>query len=269
MSLVPLRSGPSWFERHRLKIAFFLPVILLLYAVSIEPAWIETTHHRVTLGLKKPIKLAHLTDLHTKELGRREERLLALLEQEAPDAIVITGDSVHGDGSFEDAARVIAKMHAPLGVWITPGNWEGWIPNGRRFDVLRRTGAHVLVNEVGAIREDLWLMGLDDLLSGQPKTDGLANRAPKEAHLIALVHEPVLFERLAGVVPLVLAGHTHGGQARLPFLPPLWLPPGSGDYVEGWFEAKGSKMYVSRGIGNSLLEIRFNCRPELAIVNVE
>lgn len=83
-----------------------------------------------------------------------------------------------------------------------------------------------------------------------------------------MVHSPEYFGTLAGKADLVLAGHTHGGQVRVPFLPPLWLPHGSGSYVEGWYQDGGSRLYVSRGIGNSVLEFRFNCRPELPVIDL-
>jgi len=68
---------------------------------------------------------------------------------------------------------------------------------------------------------------------------------------------------------LALAGHTHGGQVRLPFWGPLWLPGGIGPYVQGWFSATGSRIYVSRRLGTTLLPVRFACRPELAIISLQ
>jgi predicted MPP superfamily phosphohydrolase len=68
---------------------------------------------------------------------------------------------------------------------------------------------------------------------------------------------------------LALAGHTHGGQVRLPFWGPLWLAGGIGPYVQGWFSAAGSRIYVSRRLGTTLLPVRFACRPELAIISLQ
>jgi predicted MPP superfamily phosphohydrolase len=91
---------------------------------------------------------------------------------------------------------------------------------------------------------------------------------PADVYRIALFHSPVFFEEAAGSCELALSGHTHGGQVRLPPLGPLWLPPMCGRYVEGWYDLNGSRMYVSRGIGTSILPIRFMCRPELAIITL-
>jgi predicted MPP superfamily phosphohydrolase len=84
-----------------------------------------------------------------------------------------------------------------------------------------------------------------------------------------IAHGPIFFSRSAGQYDLALAGHSHGGQVRVPFWGPLWLPGGIGPYVQGWFAAGGSRMYVSRGIGTTLLPVRFACRPELAIVTLQ
>jgi len=73
---------------------------------------------------------------------------------------------------------------------------------------------------------------------------------------------------MASRVNLCLTGHTHGGQVRLPFLKPLWLPKGCGRFVEGWYEELGSCIYVNRGLGTSLLPVRFLCRPEITFITI-
>ena len=85
-----------------------------------------------------------------------------------------------------------------------------------------------------------------------------------------MFHSPEYFDESKGVFDLAFSGHTHGGQIRVPFLPPLWMPRGSGNFIAGWYDLKNtkSKMYVSRGIGNSIVEIRFLCRPELPIIEI-
>ena len=129
----------------------------------------------------------------------------------------------------------------------------------------QRNGARLLSNEVHELRPGVWLAGFDDVYS-DPNA-GALGQIPSGAFVIALFHSPTYFDAIAGRVDLALAGHTHGGQVRLPFVSP-WLPPGSGRYVAGWYEAGGSKLYVSRGIGTSMLPLRFRCRPELALITV-
>jgi len=114
----------------------------------------------------------------------------------------------------------------------------------------------------------VWLVGLDDLFAGKPDLDKAFAGVPGSAYKIALFHSPVYFDWMAGRSDLVLAGHSHGGQVKIPLIGPIWTPPFVGDYFEGWFEQNGTRMYVSRGIGTSILNVRFCCRPELAIITL-
>lgn len=268
-------------RRRAWLVAIALTFLLLgAYAFGVEPTWIEVTRHRLEAPVDPPLKIAHFSDLHSHGMGRRERRLLELLEAEKPDAILITGDSmVDGElfaprpGSREDvsyarAAELLGRLHAPLGVWAARGNWEELrrLPDERGY--YSHLGLHLLVNEAAELRPGVWLAGFDDL-QGAPALEPALQAIPPDARFaIAFFHSPAFFDRLAGRFPLSLAGHTHGGQVRLPFLPPLWLPSGCSRYVEGWYESEGARLYVSRGIGTSVLPVRFLCRPELAIVTV-
>jgi uncharacterized protein len=241
----------------------------LAWGIYVEPYRIEVTHSDVAGPVSRPLKIAHLTDLHTDGLGRREKRLLELLDQEQPDVIIITGDTLTTGFRYDLIKPLLSRLHAPLGVWLVRGNWENDEPFHGERAFYAQLHIHFLLNEAGAIRPDVWLAGLDDPSTGAPNLDEALREVPQGAYTILAFHAPGFFDQAAGRVPLALAGHTHGGQVRLPLLPVFWLPRGSGHYLEGWYGAKGSKMYVSRGIGTSILPIRFLCRPELAIITVE
>ncbi len=241
---------------------------LLSYANLMEPYNLEVTRHRIYAPLKSPIKIAHLSDLHTAGLERRERRMLAILDKEKPDLIVITGDQITEPWDYDGCRDVLQRLSAPLGVWVVPGNHDHWHPppQGRAFyDAL---GVNYLENQSKAARDDLWISGIDDMMSGKPDLPAAMNGVPENVYKIALFHSPAYFDTTVGKFDLMFAGHTHGGQVRIPFLKPLWLPKGCKDYVEGWFEHSGSKMYVSRGIGLSVFPLRFNCRPEIAIITL-
>ncbi len=268
-------------------------------AFLIEPYWIEVTHHRVVAPVASPLKIAHLSDIHTSGLGRREKRMLALLDKEQPDLIAITGDSIYNghlfdtflrapvvplqasdssiprhlrekpyDDRYAGCLQVLRRLHAPLGVWFVRGNWEHWrkIRDERRFSEAARV--HFLQNAASQIAPGVWIIGLDDVVFGSPDLEAAFKEVPPTAYKIVLFHSPVYFETVAGRCDLVLAGHTHGGQVYLPFLTRLWLPTGCGEFLAGWYERQGSRMYVSRGIGVSTLNVRFLCRPELAIITL-
>jgi predicted MPP superfamily phosphohydrolase len=240
----------------------------------IEPYWIEVTHHTIHAGMPAfgiaPLKIAHLTDLHTHGVGVLERRLLAKLAAEKPDVIVITGDTLSGfTGTYEEVHELLKDLHAPLGVWIVRGNRENGrpVPDERAF--YSSAGVHFLLNEAQPIRDGVWITGLDDPYSGKPDLDAALRGVPAGAYTIALFHAPAYFDAIAGRVPLALAGHTHGGQVIFPLIHPVWLPKGSGRFLAGWYEEEGSRLYVSRGIGTTFLPVRFLCRSELAIITIE
>ncbi len=237
--------------------------------IFIEPFRIEVTHSTVLAQVAAPLKIAHLTDLHTTGFGRGEQELLVLLDEEKPDIIIITGDALGRGEHYERVLSLLTQLHAPLGVWFVLGNWENYRPHSNEHAFYSEAGVHLLLNEGALIRSDVWLAGLDDPASGNPNLDAAVASAPQAAYVIAALHAPGYFDTIAGRVPLVLAGHTHGGQVRLPYIPVFWLPNGCGHYLEGWYGARGSLMYVSRGIGTSYLPVRFLCRPELAIITLE
>ena len=253
-------------------LAAIIAIALGIDATAIEPYRLEVTHHVVQGPVAKAITIAHLSDLHTCGLGRHERKVIAALEIERPDLIVISGDSVTDACRPEAQKELLAAISgiAPrLGVWLVFGNWEHWHPVKHLTHFYADAGIHLLDNQNAQLEGPLWIAGFDDLRHGNPDlAKGIAG-IPADAFTIGVFHEPAFFDSAASHLSLAFAGHTHGGQVRIPFLPPLWLPSGSGNYLHGWYERDGAKMYVTRGIGTSTLPIRFNCIPELAIVRLE
>ena len=198
-------------------------------------------------------------------MGRREANVLSILEQEKPNVILITGDSVAENANHQAVDTFLEKLQAPLGVWAVNGNWEHWRPRGRA----RFPHAEPLNNSAIELTKGVWVVGIDDESSGTPDLQKAINNVHENSFKIGLFHSPSFFDQAHSSFSLVLAGHTHGGQIRLPFLPPLWLPEGSGRFISGWYSQGKAKMYVSRGLGNSILDIRFFCRPELSIIEIE
>jgi len=262
----PKNSALSW--PRVLKILLIVTGLLLItlgYAYIVEPAWIEVTHLQVTAPMGPRIKIAHLSDLHTRRLGRVERHLLDLLAREQPDLIVITGDSIADNGSGHETEPLHKKLYAPLGVYFVNGNWEHWRPAGSSMSA---APVKILNNASAKIRDHLYLVGIDDAVTGHPDLDRALRDVPSESFRIGLFHSPEYFNEVHTEVQLALAGHTHGGQIRLPWIGPLWLPPGSGGFVRGWYRRGNSQLYVSRGIGTSVLPLRFLCRPELVIIEL-
>lgn len=250
-------------------LGFFLTAI---YAVFIEPYRIEVTHHRVAAPVSTALKVLQLADLHISHIGRIEKKAIAITREESPDLIVISGDLFDRLDSIAVVKEFLSSLSAPLGVWWINGNWENWTLQEIRAvasDPLIELKGQRLINQNVHLANGLWLVGFDDLLSGRPDPRAATNSMPKDAYCISLFHSPEYFSKAPPVCKLNLAGHTHGGQIRLPWIRPFWLPHGSGEYIEGWYEREGAKMYVSRGVGTSILPARLFSRPEIAVFTLE
>ena len=259
-----------WVKKRLIAALAILAVTLSVgvYAFRIEPYWIEVTHHKFSASLSSPLKIAHLTDIHTSGIASRERTMLRLLEAEQPDIILITGDSISVSSDYPGLRELLTQLRAPLGVWLVRGNHEDWWPIKNEQDFYESAGAKLLLNASAEVRPGVWLIGFDDLYGGSPDANRAFSGVPESAFRIGLFHSPMFLETVAGRCDLVLSGHTHGGQVRLPGFGALWLPAFSGEFICGWFERDGTRMYVSRGIGTSILDVRFLSRPEIAIINV-
>ena len=232
--------------------------------------------------------IAQVSDLHNAEFGENNAKLLKLLSESKPDIIVITGDFI--DASHTDVG--IALGFAQESVKIAPtyfvtGNHEASSP---QYDTLKSgleaAGVIVLEDEAVSLErngESIALMGLadpdftvkGDMFGEVPamfstKLENL-NDGEGGGYTILLSHRPELFETYVGSgIDLVFAGHAHGGQFRLPFIGGV-VAPNQGlfpEYDAGLYTDGSTNMVVSRGIGNSIIPLRFNNRPEIVLVEL-
>lgn len=276
----------AFFSRISRGFVIFLAVfqLLLLYAWAVEPNWIEVTRHEVWFkNLPEEfdgLVVAHLSDLHMREYGARERRVLEKLAEAKPDVIAVTGDFTL-EGSDPSAIRRfledLRQQKPAFGIWAVLGNHDHWSPPAANDGAVRKffsdTGVALLVNEWGRIGKNLdtlTMVGVDDPFTGYDNLGDALRGTQRTPFAILLTHSPQMFMKAdLTKFDLVLAGHTHGGQVRLPGLGPLWLPAGSEGYDAGWFYGVNTQMYVTRGVGTSILPIRFLCRPEIALITLK
>lgn len=240
----------------------------------IEPAWLEVVEKDVPLPKLPPqlngFRIAHLSDLHLHTLGRIHDAVFAAIRRAQPDLIVITGDSIEDSAALPVLTEFCREL-ATSGrdVVATVGNWEHWghIDMATLAQAYSRGGATLLGNESRRLTSGIDVTATDDHCSGYDDVKAALRNAPANAMRLLLTHAPGIFDKLPPEVPafaLGLAGHTHGGQVRA-LGAPLWAPPGSGRFRSGMYETDKGPIYVSRGIGTSVVSARFTCRPELPI----
>ena len=248
--------------------------IAALDAFVVEPSWMALSEHDVPIaGLPRGLegfRIAHLSDLHLHSLGRFHDTLLATLKAQKPDLVVLTGDAVEETsalGVLTEFCRAIAAEGRE--VVATIGNWEHWgeitmQDLGRAYT---RAGARLLGNESMRLASGITVVATDDFCSGHDDAAAALREPPPGPVRLFLTHAPGLFDVLPADAPrfdLGLAGHTHGGQVTALGVP-LWVPPGSGRFRSGMYTTTKGPVYVSRGIGTSVLSARFTCRPELPV----
>lgn len=241
--------------------------------LRLDERWdFQTTTHRVPIqGLTRPVRILHLTDVHLRGPEPWVDALCEAIRGLTPDLTVLTGDVV----TRGFAERVVdqfleAVPRAPMGRFAVIGNWEVWGGAPREYwePFLGRHDIPLLHNrsvDLGPIT----LVGTDDLLSGTPDLDAAFADVPVDKPAVVLTHSPGLFPQLTRPpVRVVLAGHTHGGQVRLPALGPFFLPRASGPYPFAWYEQDGAWMYVNRGLGWSVAPWRWRAPPEIAWIEL-
>jgi hypothetical protein len=226
----------------------------------------------------RPLRVVVIADLHVgaPHVGLRAiERIVEKTNRLHPGVVVLLGDYVIRRvlfGSFvrpREIAKRLGGLKAPLGVIAVLGNHDWWYDGRHVWRELKKAGIVVLENDVHAINAGggrVWFAGLADSTTRSPDPRGTVAKVPDGEPVIVLSHDPAVFPAVPKRAILTLAGHTHGGQVNLPFLNPLATPGRHLRHKYGLIREGGKLMYVSSGIGTSVLPARFNMPPELVLV---
>ena len=268
-------DAPSWSRRHFLLAGGTLGLgALLAEGTLLAPRRLTVSRHTLGDGEAggEQIRFAILADLHLRGIGRLHEELAAAVDAARPDVILFLGDSVDDPDALPILADLLALLPRDTLRFATLGNWEYW--GGVDLQALRRVyeagDTGLLVNEGVPLSPRAALFAVDDAVGGRPDLGHLPSVEERRDTLI-LSHCPGFRDEVAGAharrVSAVVSGHTHGGQIALGRWAPV-LPPGSGGYVSGWYRGGASPdLFVSRGLGTSVLPVRLGSPPELAILD--
>lgn len=262
---------------------------LALYAGEFERHWLEVVRKEIVIGGLPAsfdgVRLAQLSDIHLDEFTEPflVREAIDQINRARPDYVLLTGDYVSAEvlprhltvEAARQCGNLLDRMECRQRYAIF-GNHDVWAGEEEVGEALRTNQIQVLSNACLPLERHgsrIWLSGLDDPVCGRPDPDRAIPPAvrniPNEP-VILMCHAPdyvdeLLLDPAGRAVSLVLSGHTHGGQIRLPFLGALRLPPGGQKYVEGLFHLGTTQLYVNRGIGSVGVPFRFDCRPEITL----
>ena len=253
--------------------------------IALEVNEYEIVSDRIPQGFDG-FRIAQVSDLHNKDFGEGYGQLLTLLSQINPDIIVITGDLIDSRQTDLDVALEFAWQAGKIArVYYVSGNHEARVPEYEDLKIgLVKAGVVILENQKVQITregESITIMGIDDPSFQEDYLFGDSESVARQAiedlqnesdgYTILLSHRPELFDLYVETeMDLVFSGHAHGGQFRLPFVGGL-VAPNQGffpEYDAGLFSEGSTTMIVSRGVGNSIIPIRFNNRPEIVLVTL-
>ena len=231
-------------------------------------------------------RIAQISDLHNAEFGEENEKLIEMLQKAEPDIITITGDLIDSSKTDINIALAFAEEAVQIApTYFITGNHEAMVSAQEYADLengLLEAGVNVLHDKEIVLEqneEKLLLIGIDDpAYADRPSDVGVSMDSETinelfttEGYRILLSHRPEFFDQYVETeVDLVLSGHAHGGQFRLPFIGGL-VAPGQGVfpvYDAGVYSENETNMVVSRGIGNSIIPMRFNNRPEVVLIEL-
>ena len=270
-------------------------VALVLLALIIWTAWGNTALELNTYKVSSDAlpdafdgyRIAHVSDLHNAEMGDGNEKLLAMLREAEPDMIAITGDMIDSRNTDVEVALAFAEKAMQIApCYYVTGNHEARVSEYEELKTGLETAGVIVLDdermELVLSGESITLLGVDDpsfstdYLFGDAASvvsSKLAELTVEEdGFSVLLSHRPELFDTYVDSgMNLVLSGHAHGGQFRLPFVGGL-VAPNQGlfpEYDSGLYTKGNTNMIVSRGIGNSILPFRFNNRPEVILIELE
>jgi uncharacterized protein len=277
---------PPWRRALRVVAVTLLALLVFaVYAVAVEPSRLVVNRLELTIpkwpAALSGTRVAFLSDLHIGspfwDLARLQQ-LVTRVNAERPDLVLLGGDySINGivGGKFvpiEPIAAELGQLRAPLGVIAVLGNHDWWNSGQRTRAALEANGIQVLdeeVTRVDAHGGHFCVLGMRDYVVRTQTVQRSLDLALPGMPLLVLVHEPDFFAKMDDRVSLTLAGHTHGGQVNLPFLGRPVVPSSYGQrYAAGHIVEQGRDLFVTTGLGTSILPIRFGVPPEVALLTL-
>lgn len=253
---------------------FFLALIVLAgmlagYALKIEPYRLVTEElELVSPYVDEGAKVAILTDIHLKEDfdEAQLEKAVQKINEHNPDAVLFLGDLYDNyelwQGDKEKIKDIFRSLNADIKLCVYGNHDYGGKAQWAYKEIMEDSGFTILKNKAVETDIGITFYGADDYIFGEK---GEKYSFSGESYGFAMAHVPASVEMIENS-DFFAAGHTHGGQVRMPFIKPFWTPKGTLEYYGGMYDnPDGGKIYVSRGVGTSIMTVRFNAVPEITI----
>jgi predicted MPP superfamily phosphohydrolase len=286
----PIETGKRVFSRRNFfRLAAGSAVGMALYAGEISRHELDTVARTIQIsGLPESFagfRIAQISDFHFEEYTESLflKEVVHRVNEAAPDLVVLTGDFVSSGplprrasiGMGHRCAEILSQLACPARYAIL-GNHDALVGAKAISEALEVNGIPVLADTYVPLEREggrIWLAGMKDALEQRPRLSEALPKArdPRQEPLILLAHEPDIADYAVGHdIALMLSGHTHGGQIRIPFLPPLVLPDLGRRYLDGLFHlSDGMQLYVNRGIGAVGVPFRFRCPAEITLFTLQ
>lgn len=248
-------------------------------ALFVEPAKLEVLQHDLRVDQQQPgLRVVQLSDLHLQTLDAHSLAVVRQVQTLRPDLVVLSGDMVDRSEALPVLAAFLQEL-GPVRAVAVPGNWEHW--SEVDFDGMRklfdsRPNGRFLLNGRWTFKHQgrvVELIGLDDFTAGHPDLQLLSPGGGADVSLL-VQHSPGFFDkaevgqRMKGSrFDLCLSGHTHGGQIAFWGWAPF-RPVGSGRFVAGFYDVPGCRLFVSKGVGTSVLPVRWGVAPEVVVFDL-
>jgi len=268
------KSLQIWFRRIIFGLALF-GFGCFTYAYFIEPYWLSVRNIEIkstNLPKGKTIRVVHISDIHSDEKPRLEEKLPAAIAEQKPDLIVFSGDSLNSPEGLPVFRKCLTEISRIAPTYVVRGNWDAWY--WKNQNLFGETG----VKQLNGIAERLEIHGVPIWLAGvfvgdEEKVPETLGQIPKDEFSIFLFHYPDLIEEVSRAeIDLYCAGHTHGGQVAMPFYGALVTFSKFGKkYEGGTYQVNKTRLNVNRGIGmegGSTPRVRFWARPEITVIDI-
>lgn len=273
-----IRRISSWPDRVRTFIGHSLSEPFYRF-FRLFPHWeVGLDSHEITRLTQSYAPLAgrrgiHLSDLHVDRHQPRHDQVIATLTDLRPDWIFITGDLLNVPEGLPHLFGFLARLREIAPVFMTLGNHDHYsgVAVSQYAELADRYKITLLVNQTTFITTgsgEIAIVGVDD--PSLHRADLRCLPAPSSQRFtLLLAHAPNILDMLDEdhKVDLILCGHSHGGQWQIPGVPTFWLPPGCRGRISGRHQNHRHRLYVNRGLGWSFLPLRWNCRPEITVID--